>query len=1106
MHLQDKDLFTFGDSIYHAIEQSDGFALELNPVEMMDSVLKIFAAGDNSPLLKNILSKEEFSKVSSRLEKKLNIPADKITTKKISDAQRDWYNKFRKKDDMKTFIDMYLYTLAENQGKFTGGIEDVADQLGLFTDVGSLDVDEFLKENDTEKLKQLDLLKSIYRTRDLNGIWEMTYGKSGKAFHDLVLVKRNLKMAGRIDSLSHIRNTFFGIGAAHLPGDSGIISLLRERGFTVEPVISSRYINPGDYHYTVKEKVWAKIEDPQKNYSVEMPGQPTTMNLSGIIPMQLLIDLRNLYCYGVTAVPTNGANEDSLFSKISDSYKSLGFDVLSNRKLDDPGIKGMEMIIKNEDYFLKFRMIVRNNKLFMLIFGSQQRENLNAAQQVKYFNSLTINDAGLSDQMLWQPLVDSINAFSILMPGKPIYNFNPGTVATKYDMYTYNATDLGDGGFYSMTIQNTLPDFFIESDSIIFDGIKSRFKLLTDSGTVKVSEELINGHPGYKFSATKKVQGAEYAFLVYLVTRGNRIYMPMAVTEKDKQNSPQVKRFFSDFIFLPYQSSEWNRYSSPLNGFSAWLPGPLRVKDRDSSAVTEGSAVYSFDKGSSITYGILSKPMNPFFWSNSDSSYFKKLALTYKSEEDSIIHYQLLPSEKGVEVLIRLHNSRQVKKIKMILNGDTLYTMYSILHGELIEDKEVKKFFSGIEFTNPLPSGIFIPKQKMLMAALQSKDSLKRSQAREGLMNVEFTKNDLSLLHESWLVNYPEEEYQNRSTNQLIGEKIAAIADPATIEFIEKHYSQAKNEGLQMNMLEVLAGTKTSASYSVLKKLLQENPPSSGSVYSFYRKLSDSLLLSQFLFPELSKRYDDPVIGPVLVRLMDELLDSNLVSIEMVKANSDLVYSLSAIQLNRLKTDPDDYPVFFDYEISLLEKLNTPEAIKALNKFLTPKDNYFRYKAAVALIKLNKPVPAPVILSVAADNEYRLDLYNSLKEIKKEKLFPREMYSQQKFAESHVFAEAYEDVDSVKLTSVGERTYTVNGKLKRYYLFKVNLSYGEEKISHLGICGPFDADKNKVEANDDELQVNIFYDDKFSSATVEKLFREYMKNETEGAAEKRVTK
>jgi len=104
MHLQDRRLFYFGDSLYAALEKTEGFAMEINPLEMMDSIFRSFSKKDTSDLLKKILDEAEYKKIAKKLEKKFNMPADKITTKRLAAEKRRMNAASTKKDDMPTII------------------------------------------------------------------------------------------------------------------------------------------------------------------------------------------------------------------------------------------------------------------------------------------------------------------------------------------------------------------------------------------------------------------------------------------------------------------------------------------------------------------------------------------------------------------------------------------------------------------------------------------------------------------------------------------------------------------------------------------------------------------------------------------------------------------------------------------------------------------------------------------------------------------------------------------------------------------------------------------------------------------------------------------
>jgi uncharacterized protein YbaP (TraB family) len=61
----------------------------------------------------------------------------------------------------------------------------------------------------------------------------------GAEFDKEILTKRNYIMADRISKLIANETLFIAIGSGHLPGDEGVLNLLRKKGFTVSPVIAA---------------------------------------------------------------------------------------------------------------------------------------------------------------------------------------------------------------------------------------------------------------------------------------------------------------------------------------------------------------------------------------------------------------------------------------------------------------------------------------------------------------------------------------------------------------------------------------------------------------------------------------------------------------------------------------------------------------------------------------------------------------------------------------------------------------------------------------------------------------------------------------------------
>ena len=218
MHLQDKRLFNFGDSLYSALENAEGFAIEVDFKEYIDSLfLKGVHQAEDEFLSKQkvTIDKKKLNKSADSLFKKFGIDKNKVTKKDLKKIRDYRLTKFLQQGEMPTIVDGYLFGLALRQGKWMGGIEDVSDQLNLYVELGSeLTADKVL-ETDASMGKGLEQMIQMYVKQDLESINRYVNGYDA-GLRDALLIRRNVKMARRMDSLSAIRTMVFAVGAAHL--------------------------------------------------------------------------------------------------------------------------------------------------------------------------------------------------------------------------------------------------------------------------------------------------------------------------------------------------------------------------------------------------------------------------------------------------------------------------------------------------------------------------------------------------------------------------------------------------------------------------------------------------------------------------------------------------------------------------------------------------------------------------------------------------------------------------------------------------------------------------------------------------------------------------
>ncbi len=137
--------------------------------------------------------------------------------------------------DLRPVLDMQLLDLARGNGAEISGLETLDEQIDIF-DTMALDKQVKLLSDTVchyETVEEdFEKMKSLYIDRDLAGLY--AYGQrysqaDDKLYNELVkklLIKRNYIMAERMRPMLAFGNAFIAIGAMHLPGEEGVLSLL----------------------------------------------------------------------------------------------------------------------------------------------------------------------------------------------------------------------------------------------------------------------------------------------------------------------------------------------------------------------------------------------------------------------------------------------------------------------------------------------------------------------------------------------------------------------------------------------------------------------------------------------------------------------------------------------------------------------------------------------------------------------------------------------------------------------------------------------------------------------------------------------------------------
>lgn len=143
------------------------------------------------------------------------------------------------------FLDMALQMQATLQNKPVYGLETMQEQIAVFN--GMSMEDQVVLLRDAVQMRHvmeqaMEELTHSYLQRDLAGLMALSEkykpadARVHQAMMDRLLTRRNLNMAERARVRLQEGNAFIAVGALHLPGDDGLLSLLTHAGYRVTRV------------------------------------------------------------------------------------------------------------------------------------------------------------------------------------------------------------------------------------------------------------------------------------------------------------------------------------------------------------------------------------------------------------------------------------------------------------------------------------------------------------------------------------------------------------------------------------------------------------------------------------------------------------------------------------------------------------------------------------------------------------------------------------------------------------------------------------------------------------------------------------------------------
>lgn len=141
-----------------------------------------------------------------------------------------------------TGVDMHYLQLAQQQQKKFSGLETLDEHLGVMTALNALDADSLISATlkdlaQTETM--LAQMKAAWRNGDTAALESLFLGEM-KAFpemYNIMLVDRNHAWMKTLEQLNE-PGVMVLVGALHMVGEDGLLTLLADRGYSIKQVIN----------------------------------------------------------------------------------------------------------------------------------------------------------------------------------------------------------------------------------------------------------------------------------------------------------------------------------------------------------------------------------------------------------------------------------------------------------------------------------------------------------------------------------------------------------------------------------------------------------------------------------------------------------------------------------------------------------------------------------------------------------------------------------------------------------------------------------------------------------------------------------------------------
>ncbi len=873
-------------------------------------------------------------------------------------------NEMNKEYQEETYLDMFIYRTGRKFNKKTVGLEDVKNStINIMKAQANLDQ----KEVDKNRQAILKILKNksynealvdYYREKDLDMIDSLSQLSSPQNYLKAMLFDRNIEMVKNMDSIMKTGSLFSAIGAAHLPGNKGVIELLRAKGYTVKPIFDA---------YSEKGKTAKKqIED----YFIK-PELTTKSTADGMISLPLFeivlengedLESPDLANGGYINVKRNllkdflNKNNKSFNPKTLDSlfYENIPGEILEKKAYQEKNYWVYDIKNKTKTGNAQhYRYYITPLEIITVIMGGEGDYVRKFEDEI--FSKITLKN----NKENWETILPRKGNFEIQFPSYYAYKGNKSNQKDNADMSIFGLESSKNAHYF--LIEKTLQEvdnlenseyelkrihkeFYnqheIDSTETNFD--KKRFIFTSESkfedkkirlqsvlkgnkyyllGTINASK---NSSENFFSSFQFKPSVSTEKYKVFTdSTSGFSVEIPENqnehldfMVEKDENLGVKKKNHFvsksksyqflgSNGSFIELEFYKYHKYESEKNLDSIWKVYRTKITKKNEETNAIDAAISEVVEETKIAEKEVENEFNDYQISD-----WQPILFDSKRENNLTILSEKISEDKATnshifEALVSKPNSNQAIKHKLVFNNGKIYELKTLVEKNYKNDDDfVEKTFNSLAITSTENDDVFENKVALFLNDVRSKHDSIRYSALKSIYYLKLEENDLPKI-KTFINTFKFKEDETEILGDLY-EKIGRIKAENTIEYLEKIYKKEnQNTVIQFAVLRALANQKSKNGYQKIKELLEFDLPISDNEYEIsglFEYFEDDLENSQLLFPEIFQYYSIKEYHAPIVSFTYKLVQANLGNSKKLKSYKKMILTNAKLEYKRISS------------------------------------------------------------------------------------------------------------------------------------------------------------------------------------------------------------